>query len=377
MCVRAVCLVCGILHVCVEDAVGHVLIVRKAENELDVSVHARGLRHCIVRDLRSELLGFGGAKDHRHFAVGVTFARQPERGLLDRNGRSFASDASLEARDHSPLQPFKLLSEESAMHGLQLLKERHWVLVWHGLACFSGCDQDSAWFFRTTFFEQMNFVYAPPRGRGRPRKDIVPGVQRTIAKPVQPVQAVQPRGCTQPYQELGRHPTFFWTPLPQADPSVELELRDARVARERREREEREERAAAEAKNRAEFEAQAERLAAKEAARQEAARIARETEQARIAAEAKKKEIEEAPMKYANQLKSSFDSAGLKPQISYVNIHGHWEDVCAPRPVVQSKPPPKERVSYIGQKWVQGPSEKYQLAEGEWELVDVRMYRYK
>ena len=221
-------------------------------------------------------------------------------------------------------------------------------------------------------------MYAPPRGRGRPRKDIAPGVQRTIAKPVQAVHAVQPRlhGCTPPHQELGRHPPFFWNPLPQAD-SVDLELRAARDARARREREEREERAAAEAKNRAEFEAQAERIAAKEAARQEAARIARETEQARIAAEAKKKDIEEAPMNKANELKASFDSAGLKPQISYVNIHGHWEDVCAPRPVVKSKPPPKERVSYIGQKWVQGPSEKYQLAEGEWELVDVRMYRYK
>ena len=156
---------------------------------------------------------------------------------------------------------------------------------------------------------------------------------------------------------------------------VELELRAAKAAQDRREREER---AATEAKNRAEFEAQAERLAAKEAARQEAARIARETEQARIAAEAKKKEIKEAPMHYANKLKASFEHAGLKPQISYVNNNGRWEDVCAPRPVVNSRPlqRPKERVSYIGQKWMKGPSEKYQLAEDEWELVDVRMYKY-
>ena len=220
----------------------------------------------------------------------------------------------------------------------------------------------------------MNFVYAPLGDRGRPRRGVAPGVQPTIAKPAQAVQALQPRLYgTQPYQELGRHPAFFWTPLPQADPSVEFELRN-RATQDRREREER---AATEAKNRAEFETQAERLAAKEAARQEASRIARETEQARIDAEAKKKETEEAPMNYANQLKASFDRAGLKPQISYVNSKGHWEDVCAPRPVVKSKPPQKERVSYIAQKWVQGPSEKYQLAEDEWELVDVRMYRYK
>jgi|EP00966_Prymnesium_polylepis_P235011 hypothetical protein len=105
----------------------------------------------------------------------------------------------------------------------------------------------------------MNFVYAPPRGRGRPRKDaIASGVQRTIAKPVQAVQALQPRlyGYTPPHQELGRHPASFWNPLPQAGglTSAELELRTAKAAQDRREREER---AATEAKNRAEFEAQA------------------------------------------------------------------------------------------------------------------------
>ena len=156
----------------------------------------------------------------------------------------------------------------------------------------------------------------------------------------------------------------------------ELELRSARAEQVRLECEER---AATEAKKRAECEAQADRRAAKEAARREAARIARETEQARIAAQAKKKELEDAPMRHANKLKASFEHEGLKAQVSYVNIHGHWEDVCASQPSVKSRPVqwPKRRVSYKGQKWVQGPSEKYQLAEDEWELVDVRMYRYE
>ena len=139
-------------------------------------------------------------------------------------------------------------------------------------------------------------------------------------------------------------------------------MRAAEAAQDRRDREER---TAAEAKNRAEFEAQAEWLAAKEAARQEAARIARQAEQARIAAEAKKKELMEAPIRYAHGLKESFANVGMAPQISYIDINGHWEDVCVPpRPVVKREPR-KERVSYIGQKWAQGPSEKYQLVQGE------------
>ena len=62
-------------------------------------------------------------------------------------------------------------------------------------------------------------------------------------------------------------------------------------------------------------------------------------------------------MRLANKLKASFEDAGLKPQVSYVSINGHWEDVCASQPGAKSKPPqwPKQRVTYNGLKLVKGP----------------------
>lgn len=105
-------------------------------------------------------------------------------------------------------------------------------------------------------------------------------------------------------------------------------------------------------------------------------REAREAETARIAQEeALKKQREQerldAPRRYAASL---WGTEGAP--VYYFDIDGNFQQLGKERPRRPLSPPkrPKKRVRRVVDRWVCGPSEKYQLEAGESELVTMTVW---
>lgn len=119
---------------------------------------------------------------------------------------------------------------------------------------------------------------------------------------------------------------------------------------------------------------QQERALAEQKERQE--QEAREAEGRRIAQEEtikKRREQErlDAPRRYAASLWGS----GGAP-VYYFDTDGCFQQLGKERPRRSLEPParPKKRVRRVVDRWVYGPSEKYQLEAGESELVTKEVY---
>jgi len=177
-----------------------------------------------------------------------------------------------------------------------------------------------------------------PQPRGRPRKDCY---WCTLSGAWKPIQTQQPsRPLLLSTATTGQHVRIF----PAATILVEDPL-------------EKERRCVEEEKRMRLFKEESARQSMLEAARARAVE-AKRTEEERLA----------YPRRYASSLRDC-DTA----RVYYFDTHGDFQELGKERerPRLVCSAPAKKRVRMTYDKWVYGPSEKHQLAEGESELVTV------
>lgn len=86
----------------------------------------------------------------------------------------------------------------------------------------------------------------------------------------------------------------------------------------------------------------------------------------------REKERLDAPRRYASTLTVTNGAP-----VYYFDTHGNFTTLGQERVrrPLGGQSPPKKRIKYVVDRWVYGPSEKYQLEAGESELVQETVYK--